>query len=65
MVQHVLEHGAAEDRHKIISAMRDHILMFSTHKFASNVVEKSLIFGSQAERRIIIEEVLTQSDRYG
>jgi hypothetical protein len=34
------------------------MLLYSQHKFASNVVEKCLQYGSKQERNEIIEEVV-------
>ncbi|ANB12572.1 mRNA-binding protein PUF3 [Sugiyamaella lignohabitans] len=58
VVQHVIEHGQPEDRAKAIAVVRDSLVTFSRHKFASNVVEKCVLFGSESERRDLIDEIL-------
>lgn len=38
------------------------IVQMSQHKYASNVVEKCLEYGDTAERELLIEEILGQSE---
>lgn len=45
-------------REEIISRLQDHIVELSTHKFASNVVEKCLQHGSNGQRRKLISTML-------
>jgi mRNA-binding protein PUF3 len=54
VTQHVIEHGGPEDRAKMIALVTDKLLVYSKHKFASNVVEKCLIFGNDEQRREIM-----------
>lgn len=63
VVQHVIEHGLPEDRAKMIALIRNQFLMFSKHKFASNVVERCLVCGSEAERRELVSTVITKNER--
>lgn len=56
--QHIIERGAAEDRSKVIGVVKGQVLALSKHKFASNVVEKCIAFGSVEERHELIEEAL-------
>jgi mRNA-binding protein PUF3 len=63
VVQHVIEHGLPEDRAKMIALIRNQFLMFSKHKFASNVVERCLVCGSEAERRDLVSTVITKNER--
>lgn len=58
VVQHILEHGKPEDKALIIGKIRGHVLQLSKHKFASNVVEKCVAYGSTEDRHALIEEVL-------
>lgn len=58
MVQHILEHGKPEDKALIIGKIHGHVLQLSKHKFASNVVEKCVAYGSTEDRHALIEEVL-------
>lgn len=59
VVQHVIQKGAAADRAQAIQVIRGSIVTFSRHKFASNVVEKSILCGNAQQRRDIIDEILT------
>jgi hypothetical protein len=67
VIQHVLEHGRPKDKSAIINKMRTQILPLSQHKFASNVVEKCVQFGSSKERSLILEEIIATkgSERFG
>lgn len=56
--QHIIERGAAADRSKVISVVKGQVLALSKHKFASNVVEKCIAFGTVEERHDLIEEAL-------
>ena len=40
VIQHVLDHGVASNKARIIAKIEGRVLMLSQHKFASNVVEK-------------------------
>ena len=54
VTQHVIEHGKPEDRGRIIDLVTENLVNYSKHKFASNVVEKSIQFGSFEERRAMV-----------
>jgi mRNA-binding protein PUF3 len=54
VIQHVISSGKPEDRSKIIQIVIAQVLTLSKHKFASNVVEKSIQFGTEEERRAIV-----------
>jgi len=62
VTQHIMEHGAPEDRAKIIARIKDQLLLFSRHKFASNVVEKCLVCGTDEQRKDIMLKVVEKSD---
>ena len=57
VMQHVIEHGKPEDQAKIIELVTAQLLTLSKHKFASNVVEKTIQFGSDQQRRAIVAEL--------
>ncbi|KKY23759.1 putative mrna binding protein pumilio [Diplodia seriata] len=57
VTQHIIEHGAPEDRAAIIEIVKNQLLAFAKHKFASNVVEKCLVFGNDDERRDIMMKI--------
>lgn len=63
VAQHVIEHGKAEDRGKIIDLVTLQLVNYSKHKFASNVVEKSIQFGSQDERQAIVSILSVVNDK--
>ncbi|RKF63126.1 putative pumilio domain-containing protein [Erysiphe neolycopersici] len=54
VIQHVIQHGALEDRDKIQNLVSGKLLKFSKHKFASNVVERCIIFGTEEQRRHMV-----------
>ncbi|KAL8458902.1 hypothetical protein ACS0TY_035576 [Phlomoides rotata] len=62
VTQHVLARGEPFERSRIINKLLGKIVPMSQHKYASNVVEKCLEYGGTAERELLIEEILTQSD---
>ena len=66
VVQHILQHGKPEDKTQIIQKAKGQILAMSQHKFASNVVEKCVFYGSKPERRMIVDEIVQpRPDGYG
>jgi hypothetical protein len=58
VIQHVLEHGKKKDKSAIIAKMKGQIGQLSQHKFASNVVEKCVEFGSPQDRNLMLEEIM-------
>uniref|UniRef100_A0A0D9ZXI3 PUM-HD domain-containing protein n=1 Tax=Oryza glumipatula TaxID=40148 RepID=A0A0D9ZXI3_9ORYZ len=62
VVEHILQHGKALVRSLIINRFIGKIVTMSKQKYASNVIEKSLVFGSYDETQKIINEVLTMAD---
>lgn len=60
VVQHVLEHGRPEDKAEIIRHLRGRIVVLSQHKFASNVIEKCVQYGSHEDRQMILEEIVSE-----
>jgi mRNA-binding protein PUF3 len=63
VTQHVIEHGDPEDRANIISLVKNELLNFSKHKFASNVVEKCLVFGTEQQRHEIMQKMTEKNER--
>ncbi|MCI17244.1 pumilio 4-like, partial [Trifolium medium] len=59
---HILEHGKPHERTIVISKLAGQIVKMSQQKFASNVIEKCLAFGSPEERQILVNEMLGTSD---
>lgn len=60
--QHVLEHGKPHERSAIISKLTGQIVQMSQQKFASNVIEKCLSFGTPTERQTLVTEMLGSTD---
>eukprot|EP01091_Cochliopodium_minus_P016444 TRINITY_DN6159_c0_g1_i1.p1 TRINITY_DN6159_c0_g1~~TRINITY_DN6159_c0_g1_i1.p1 ORF type:complete len:778 (-),score=230.46 TRINITY_DN6159_c0_g1_i1:163-2496(-) len=58
VIQHVLQHGSPADKGAIIGKLNGNVLKWSQHKFASNVVERCVQFGNNAQRRQIVEEIV-------
>ncbi len=63
VIQHILEHGRRRDKSAIVNKMRGQILQLSQHKFASNVVEKCVEYGTPQERLLMLEEILGGSPK--
>ena len=63
VTQHVIEHGRGEDRARIISLVTVQLVLFSKHKFASNVVEKSIEFGTDEQRRDIVKQLIVLDNK--
>ncbi|KAL6585302.1 hypothetical protein OROMI_004591 [Orobanche minor] len=62
VTQHILERGKPLERSWIISKLCGKIVQMSQHKYASNVVEKCLELGDAAQRQLLIQEILLQSE---
>jgi len=59
VIQHVLQFGRNSDRDSILKIIQESgLLALSRQKFASNVVEKLLKFGSPFHRNAIVREML-------
>jgi mRNA-binding protein PUF3 len=63
VTQHIIEYGFPEDRAWVIGLITMNLLVFSKHKFASNVVERCLVFGTAEQRRGIMLEIIKKTDR--
>lgn len=59
VIQHIIERGHPKDRAGIVDKIRGNLLTMSRHKFASNVVEKCITFGSKQEKNDLMTEALT------
>lgn len=63
VIQWVIEKGSTPDRSLVISKIYNQVLPLAQQKFASNVIEKCVIYGTDEERSRIVDEVLaTASD---
>lgn len=62
VIQHVLQYGRNSDRESILNiVVEGGLLSLSKQKFASNVVEKLLKYGSPGQRNAIVREMLKVS----
>ncbi|KAG0335425.1 Dihydroorotate dehydrogenase (quinone), mitochondrial [Podila humilis] len=59
VIQHILERGKPAEKALVVSKVLGQVLSLSKHKFASNVVEKCVAYGSKQDRQKLIEEVIT------
>jgi len=57
VIQHILEKGQDSDKQKIIQHVTGRVATLSCHKFASNVVEKCVVFTNAKLRSQLIAEV--------
>eukprot|EP00759_Apiculatamorpha_spiralis_P006035 PhF_6_TR13563/c1_g1_i1/m.21685/K17943/PUM; pumilio RNA-binding family len=58
VVQHVLCHGTQQQRSDIIALLTPNCFLYSTHKFASNVVEKMYEFSSLDQREDMLRTLM-------
>lgn len=58
VAQHVISQGRPGDRAKVIKIVTAQLLTLSKHKFASNVVEKSIVNGTDEQRRLIVAQLI-------
>lgn len=54
VTQHIIQYGEPADQARMIEAVRQNLVSYAKQKFASNVVEKCIIFGNEAQRRDIM-----------
>ena len=63
VIQHVLENRISGiECSEIFEALKGKIFEMSIHKFASNVIERCLHFGSKKQRDAIIDEIISIDD---
>ncbi|GES62894.1 mRNA binding protein Pumilio 2 [Aspergillus terreus] len=62
VIQHVITNGQEKDRTRMITVVMSNLLNFSKHKFASNVVEKSIEFGTLSQREVIVRTLVFPHD---
>ncbi|KAI5954926.1 PUF3 [Candida jiufengensis] len=60
VVQYMLENGSSQEKNKILDIILegDNLLIFSKHKFASNVIEKAIKYGDLKQRKKILNKVM-------
>eukprot|EP01129_Flabellula_baltica_P004100 TRINITY_DN139_c0_g1_i1.p1 TRINITY_DN139_c0_g1~~TRINITY_DN139_c0_g1_i1.p1 ORF type:complete len:630 (+),score=121.23 TRINITY_DN139_c0_g1_i1:2021-3910(+) len=62
VVQHVLKFGRPEDINRIVEILKGNVVEYCQHKYASNVVEKCIIYGGHQDKQAIIEELVENPD---
>ncbi|KAK4984214.1 mRNA binding protein puf3 [Elasticomyces elasticus] len=65
VTQHIVEHGEPQDRDKIMKLVLGGLEGYAKHKFASNVVEKCLVCGSDEWRREVVKVLARGCDGVG
>ncbi len=56
-MQHVLEHGTSAERSHVINQLAPQVSSMAMHKFASYVLQKCLMVGSEAERNVLVSQI--------
>ena len=54
-MQHMIEHGSAQQRERILEEVTARLFQLSCHKFASNVVTKALNFAEKSQQGALIK----------
>ena len=63
VIQHILENKKGKNCDEIFSAVEGKVYEMSIHKYASNVIERCLHFGSNEEKNRLIEEILSKGEK--
>jgi len=61
VIQNVVEQGDAQNRDRIFVVVKANLVPFSRQKFASNVVEKCLTYGTEEQRRTIMHLLIARN----
>lgn len=71
VIQHILQQGEADSypemratKQMIVDTVSENVVELSKHKFASNVVEKAVIYGSPAQKALIMSKILPHSESH-
>ncbi|GJD07319.1 Pumilio homolog 5 [Galdieria sulphuraria] len=62
VIQHIVEKGDADNKAVIMKVVLNEVVAFAQHKFASNVVERCLQYGSPVQRMDFIEVLVRGKD---
>lgn len=65
VIQHILEQGTEAHKRRIITDLLDRIEHYSTHKFASNVMEKCVVCGTPENRRQMLQHLIRSKPETG
>ncbi|AMD22791.1 HHR022Wp [Eremothecium sinecaudum] len=72
VIQHILQHGGDDpatnhiDKSKqdIVDTISRTVVDFSKHKFASNVVEKTILYGNPSQTRKVLDKILPNDEEH-
>ncbi|SCV99588.1 LAFE_0A06502g1_1 [Lachancea fermentati] len=71
VIQHILQHGQAnialhigKTKQEIVDTVAKNVVEYSKHKFASNVVEKTILYGSEEQKRQFMDKVLPKNPEH-
>lgn len=72
VIQYILQHGSDNDsseilhqtKQDIIDIISENVIEFSKHKFASNVVEKAVLYGTKSQKALIISKILPKDKEH-
>lgn len=64
VTQHIIQYGSAYDGARMMGVVRNNLVIYAKQKFASNVVEKCISYGSEEQRKDIMLE-LAKKDEFG
>ena len=65
VIQHLLQTRHGERCKEIYEALKGRILDMSIHKFASNVIERCLHFGTKEQKEDLINEIIESNEENG
>lgn len=71
VIQHILQQKDSESypemretKQVIVKTVSQNVVEFSKHKFASNVVEKAILYGSPNQKAMIVSQILPRNESH-
>ncbi|GMM55515.1 mRNA-binding protein [Maudiozyma humilis] len=72
VIQYILQHGSdrgssdilRQTKQDVIDIISENVIEFSKHKFASNVVEKAVLYGTKEQKTLIISKILPRDKEH-
>lgn len=72
VIQHILQHGSDPAvcdymnhlKQDIVKIISENVVEFSKHKFASNVVEKAIIYGTEENKEQLLSKILPKDKEH-
>lgn len=65
VTQHIIEFGAPAERNRMIATVQRNLVSYAREKFASNVVEKCILYGTPEDRRNIMLKLCSRAEAGG